>query len=68
MSMCNYCTYRRYLVKGYRKATAKERKKLWDDKKGTKEFTQEFGTGVIIVNQAGEFVSWFMELPSHCCC
>lgn len=68
MSDCNYCSYRSMKRQGCRKATMKERKRLWDREAAKEGFMQQMGAGVVIVNKAGEFVAWFMKLPNHCCC
>ena len=53
--------------KGYKIATAKQRKELWD-KDNSVEFSLAFSPGTVMVNKEGEFASWMMELPKHCCC
>ncbi len=68
LTICNYCSWQSMKRRGYRKATAAERKKLWDEKVKADGFADRFSTGVVIVNAKGEFTSWFMELPDHCYC
>ena len=55
---CNYCDWQRLKAKGYKIATAQERMKLNSCLSG----------GVVVVDEKGEFVAWFMSLPNHCCC
>ncbi len=62
---CNFCDWQRMKEEGCRRATKADRTRLWEE---DKEFDDAFGPGVLVVNKAGEFACWFMELPSHCCC
>ena len=67
LTQCNYCSYMSMKRRGYRKATSKERKKLWDTETSD-EFRAAFGAGIVMVDEEGKFASWMMEVPSHCCC
>ena len=56
---------------GCRRATRDEHRALWETEETADvvdAFTASFGSGVTIVDKDGKFASWFMELPSHCCC
>ncbi len=68
MGDCNFCRWERMkkIRKDYHIASAKERMVL--DSHKNKRFENTFGPGVTIVNEHGEFVAWFMELPDCCVC
>lgn len=62
MTRCNYCDWQSMKRRGHRIATPEERVKL------DKGVHKMFRSGVVVVDQKGKFVAWFMELPDHCCC
>ena len=62
---CNFCNWQRMKKRGCKRATAAQRKRIWDDGKA---FNAAFGPGVLIVDKEGKFACWFMELSDHCCC
>jgi hypothetical protein len=63
LTRCNYCDWQDMKRRGYKKATAEQRREVWD-KKG-EPYT---GAGVVIVDRAGKFAAWFMSLSDHCVC
>ena len=63
---CNYCTFQQMKRTGHHIANPKQREDLWDAEMRKENLPT--GDGVVVVNKQGEFASWFMELPSHCCC
>ena len=64
---CNFCDWQRMEQRGCRRATAAERKQLWEEEED-EAFNQAFDSGVVIVDKDGKFACWFMALPDHCCC